>query len=149
MEFSAAAVQPIRNPQCAYCADSTRAVESLLTRPESIDEFPLDASPNGLVWVEVICHGRREVTSVFRAVIELGESLSGGRRACMIREPEPLRRAYRALRGCALQFDDAPVAGRLIPKLVVGGFLVIENGNATGHIRLPIAHIIQHFARCG
>jgi len=151
MEPAAAVAQPIRNPQCSYCAEPTRMSVPLSTRPEPVDEFLLEANPSGLVRLEVICHGRRDITPIVRLVIELGSSLPGARRACTIREPETLQRAYRALRGCASRFEGTHATDQLLSKLVVGGFLVLESerGNATGHSTLPIAHIVQHFARCG
>lgn len=120
-------------------------------RPEPVDEFLLDAEPRGLLQLELICHGRWEITPLVRAVIELGPARSSARRACTIREPETWQRVYRMLCGCVLHREEARVPERLLPKLMVGGFLVLgsANGDPTGHVALPIAHIVQHFARCG
>lgn len=150
MSAAVALVQPpIRNPQCAYCADQSPS--TLSTRPELVDEFLLNAEPRELLQLELVCHGRWEITPLVRAVFELGPAQSSTRRACTIREPEEWRRVYRMLCGCVLHREEARVAERTLPKFVVGGFLVLGNahGDPTGHVALPIAHIIQHFARCG
>lgn len=150
MSIAAALVQPpIRNPQCAYCADQLPS--ALPTRPELVEEFPLSAEPDRLLQLELVCHGRWEITPLVRAVIELGPARSGTHRTCTIREPETWQHAYRVLCGCVLHREEARVVERILPKLVVGGFLVLGNahGDPTGHVALPIAHIVQHFARCG
>lgn len=148
---TAIASQPIKNPQCTLCTETTQALASFATRRELVQEFPLDAEPCDLLQLELICHGRRDVTPVVRAVIALGPARSNVRRACTIREPEIWRRAYQTLRGCALRLEDVHAAERILPKLVIGGFLVLVNarGDVAGHVALPIAHIVQHFARCG
>lgn len=150
MSAVAALVQlPIRNPQCAYCADQLPS--SLSTRPEPVDEFLLDAEPREILRLELVCHGRWDVTPIVRAVIELDPAQSSLRRRCYIHEPEAWRRVYRMLCGCVHHREEARIAERILPKLVVGGFLVLGNahGDPTGHVALPIAHIVQHFARCG
>lgn len=150
MSVAAVLVQPpIRNPQCAYCADQLPS--SLPTRLELVAEFLLISEPRGLLQLELICHGRWEITSLVRAVLELGPVRSSTRRACTIREPEEWRRVYRMLCGCVLYREETRIAERILSKLVVGGFLVLGNahGDPTGHVALPIAHIVQHFARCG
>lgn len=115
-------------------------------------EFSLDAEPRELLQLEIICHGRRDVTPIVRTVIELDPPCSSAWRSCTIREPETWQRAYQTLRGCLLHLEGARSnTERILPKLVIGCFPVFGNvkGNVTAYVALPIAHIVQHFARCG
>lgn len=142
----------VTNPQCPYCVDFVSDSPLPPTHPEPIGEFSLDATPKDLVWVELVCHGRWDVTPVVRAEIVLHPPRSRLWRGCEIREPTGWRQAYRTLCGCCARLEDLRISRECImPKLFVSGFLVFGNaeGTPTGHVALPIAHLVQHFARCG